>query len=254
MSDRAEPTENGAADILAVLERLTPQQHSALALLMEQGGQGCGLSSQMCVSLIQRDLLVKAIDPLTDGPRVCSKGCGHAWYDIPEVVHDAYISWSSQWDEPAEPIPQAAPRPLATRPDRVQMWWCRFTLPGQGYFTYKGTNYDRGQLLTLTGGPRDEQLERLGYVYPVPKGETHRQAQCGVCGQWFLTEEFREQHGRLRHRGRFADDDGLDVAAGMEGPAGGAALRDITGDAEERRMQQQYPLHLDRTRATLESA
>jgi len=244
--------------VLAILERLTPQQQSALALLVEQDGQGCGLSTQMCSSLVQRDLLVKAVDPLTDGPRVCTKGCGHAWYDIPAAVQTAYATWAAQWEEDGAPVTTAVPapppppaRPLATRREMGPSHWTRFTLPGLGYFTYKGTNYDRGQLLTLTGSPRDEQLERLGYVYPVPKGETYRQAQCGACGVWFLNEEFRDAHGRLRHRHRFEGDD-LDVAAGMAGPAGGAALRDVTGDAEERRMQQQYPLHLERTRATLE--
>jgi len=129
--------------------------------------------------------------------------------------------------------------------------WCRFTIPGSSFFTYRGANYDRGQLLELVGGPRDEQLERLGYVQRASSEELRVQAQCGVCGCWFLTEQFRDMHGRLRHSGRFQAD--LDIGGGMAGPDGGAALRDVTGDADERRMQQQYPLYLDKTRATLES-
>jgi hypothetical protein len=131
--------------------------------------------------------------------------------------------------------------------------WVRFTIPGLGFFTYHGVNYDRGQLMALIGGPRDEQLQRMGYVQPAPPEEKHLHAQCGSCGAWFLTEQFRDMHGRQRHSERFAAAD-LDIGGGMAGPHGGTALRDITGDAEERRMQQQYPLYLEKTRATLDSA
>jgi hypothetical protein len=131
--------------------------------------------------------------------------------------------------------------------------WVRFTIPGLGFFTYHGTNYDRGQLMAMMGGPRDEQLQRMGYVQPAPKEEEYLRAQCGECGAWFLNEQFRDAHGRLRHSARFTQDD-LAIGGGMEGPDGGAALRDVTGDAEERRMQQQYPLYLDKTRATIESS
>jgi hypothetical protein len=132
------------------------------------------------------------------------------------------------------------------------MFWVRFTIPGLGFFTYHGTNYDRGQLIPMIGGPRDEQLLRMGYVQPAAKEEAHLRAECGVCGVWFLNEQFRDMHGRLRHSDRFAPAD-LDIGGGMNGPDGGTALRDITGDAEERRMQQQYPLYMEKTRATLES-
>lgn len=151
---------------------------------------------------------------------------------------------------PSAPPPEA-PRPLAARPTTEPLWWVRFTIPGLGFFTYHGVNYDRGQLMPMVGGPRDEQLQRMGYVQPALKEEAHLRAQCGPCGLWFLTEQFRDMHGKLRHSDRFESD--LDISGGMEGPDGGAAVRDVTGDAEERRMQQQYPLYLDRTRATLES-
>jgi hypothetical protein len=153
----------------------------------------------------------------------------------------------------AESAPEPPPAPHTEEPpmaDESPKVWIRFTLPGAGFFTYRGQNYDRGELMTLTGGPRDEQLERLGYVQPAPPGEAHLRAECGVCPRWFLTEQFRDAHGRLRHRERFHDD--LAIAAGMDGPEGGAALRDVTGDAEERRMQQEYPLYFERTKATLE--
>jgi hypothetical protein len=137
-------------------------------------------------------------------------------------------------------------------PTASPIYWTRFTIPGLGFFTYHGTNYDRGQLMPMVGGPRDEQLQRMGYVQPAPKEEEYLRAQCGECGAWFLNEQFRDAHGRLRHAARFADD--LAIGGGMDGPDGGAALRDVTGDAEERRMQQQYPLYLDKTRATIEGS
>lgn len=137
--------------------------------------------------------------------------------------------------------------------DETPMTWVRFSVPGLGYFTYHGTNYDRGQLMPLVGGPRDEQLLRMGYVQMAAKEESHLRAQCGVCGAWFLNEQFRSHHGNQRHSDRFASDE-LELGGGMEGPRGDvAALRDVTGDADERRMQQQYPLYLERTKATLES-
>ena len=133
-------------------------------------------------------------------------------------------------------------------------YWVRFCVPGLGYFTYNGVNYDRGQLIALSGGPHDEQLVRMGYVGAVDASKSHLQAECGECSTWFVSEQFRDQHGRMKHRSRFQDDrESLEVGAGMAGPAGGAALRDITGDAEERRMMQDMPLYLDKTAATLAS-
>jgi hypothetical protein len=243
-------------ELLEVLQRLTSQQTSALERLLERNGQSCGISTQYTKSLADRGLLILVVDDLTNDTRLCEAGCGHVWYAIPAAVHTAYSQWSAQWEEGGEDrVPREAPsvpstRPLVTRRPPRPQFWVRFTLPGAGYFTYRGTNYDRGQLMDLAGGPRDEQLERLGYVQRAPEGETYLQAECGACQTWFLNESFRDQHGRLRHRERWQDD--LDLAAGMHGPAGGAALRDTTGDADERRMQQEYPLYLERTKATLE--
>lgn len=254
MADEPHPDTEGA--FLDILQRLTSQQTSALERLLERGGQSCGISTQYTKSLADRGLLTLVVDALTHDTRLCEAGCGHVWYAIPEAVHTAYSQWSAQWEEGGEAAapreaPSAAPtRPLVTRRQARPRFWVRFTLPGTGSFTYRGTNYDRGQLIDLAGGPRDEQLERLGYVQRAPEGETYLQAACGACQAWFLNESFRDQHGRLRHRERFQDD--LDIAAGMHGPAGGAALRDATGDAEERRMQQEFPLYLERTKATLE--
>lgn len=136
---------------------------------------------------------------------------------------------------------------MATPP--VATHWCRFVIPGQGTLTYRSVDYDYAELLTLATTPRDEQLVRLGYVYPIDKTESHLHAQCGVCERWFLTEYYRDMHGRRRHNQRFAGDD-LEVGGGMAGPDGGAALRDITGDAEERRLMQDNPLFLEKTKAS----
>jgi len=133
-----------------------------------------------------------------------------------------------------------------------QNYWVKFIDPGLHTFTYMGQVYDRGELIQLTGSPHDEQLTRMEFVMPAPKADQHRHAECGVCNRWFVNEMFRDAHGRRWHRERFQPD-ALEVAAGMHGPDGGAALRDITGDAEERRMQAEFPLRLDRTKATLES-
>jgi hypothetical protein len=149
---------------------------------------------------------------------------------------------------PPQPVEES---PMAIAPESP-LWWVRFTIPGLGFFTYHGTNYDRGQLMPMVGGPRDEQLQRMGYVQPAPVEEKHLRAQCGICEVWFLTEQFRDMHGRLRHANRFQPD--LDIGGGIPGPDGGTGLVDITGDAEERRMQQQYPLYLDKTRATIDSS
>lgn len=173
--------------------------------------------------------------------------------------HDeqAHVQWLQQRPGQLATAAEAMPSPHKEFPmaivDETPMWWTRFTIPGLGFFTYHGTNYDRGQLLPMAGGPRDEQLQRMGYVQPALKEERHLRAQCGECGNWFLTEQFRDAHGRLRHSERFREDD-LAIGGGMEGPDGGAALRDVTGDAEERRMQQQYPLYLEKTKATIESS
>lgn len=150
----------------------------------------------------------------------------------------------------APPPPVSKDNSMASPPNKeIPQFWVRFVIPGQGTLTYRGTHYDYGEILTMGTTPRDEQLVRLGYVYPADKAESHLHAECGVCGSWFLTEYYRDMHGRRRHQHRFGDDD-LDVAAGMTGPDGGAALRDITGDAEERRLMQENPLFLEKTRAS----
>lgn len=129
------------------------------------------------------------------------------------------------------------------------IWFARFVTPGDGTLTYHGTAYDQGQLLTLLGGARDEQLIRLGYVALAEKEAAHLRAQCGVCGAEFTNETMRDRHGRRRHRDRFGRDE-MDVAEGMATHMGAAAIRDTTGDAEERRLLAEAPLYLEKTKAS----
>jgi hypothetical protein len=153
-------------------------------------------------------------------------------------------------DGPLLPPPEEEETPMASPPgNEAPRYHVRFVLPGQGSLTYRGSNYDYAELLTLAGTPRDEQLVRLGYVSPVDKAESHLHAQCGVCERWFLTEYSRDMHGRRRHQERFAEDD-LEVGGGLTGPEGGTGLRDLTGDAEERRLMQENPLFLEKTKAS----
>jgi hypothetical protein len=131
-------------------------------------------------------------------------------------------------------------------PDTPQ-YAVRFVVPGTGYFTYFGTDYDRGELLTLMGGQRDSRLIDLAYVELVSQDTRHLHAQCGVCGRWFVTEWMRDQHGRRRHQDRFGEE--LEVSAEMVFGGHVARVRDTTGDVEERRLMVEAPLNLDNTLA-----
>lgn len=117
--------------------------------------------------------------------------------------------------------------------DRV---WARRPL------TYCGKMLDRGQVLDLTGAVNDERLTRLGYL-EVIKSRTAKTFECGVCGAQFVDEGMRTGHGEKRHRGK---DEGITAVAMPVG----VGMIDTTGDAEERRLEQVAPLHLDKTEAS----
>jgi hypothetical protein len=136
-------------------------------------------------------------------------------------------------------MPKASDQPI---------YAARFVVPGTGYLTYFGTDYDRGELLTLRGGTRDSRLLDMAYIVPVEKAEQHLVTQCGVCGKEFLNDYFRDEHGKRRHRNRFADD--LEVSEGVVTHMGPASVRDTTGDAEEKRLMAEAPLHLENTLAS----
>jgi hypothetical protein len=108
---------------------------------------------------------------------------------------------------------------------------------------------DQGQVLTLVGAPNDERLVRLGYLERLPEGA--HPVQCGVCARWFLDDRYRTRHGDRRH-GRRAGE-ALEVGeAGGHDPTGRAvgALVDTTGDREEREMERDAPLYLEKTAAS----
>jgi hypothetical protein len=253
-------------ELLDVLAHLTSQQLSAFALLLDQDGQGCGLSTQMCSSLVQRGLLSKVLDQLTQGTRLCEQGCGHAWYDIPQTVRDAYTQFGALPADTGDPGPRAdGPDPAVEHPATVALavaerrtpvrqvtpqYWARILDPLTGVLNLYGTTYERGQLLTLRGDWGDERLERLGFVEKAPPDKAYLHAQCGVCGAWFVSEMFRDAHGRVRHRQRFDGEERFDIEPGMAGPEGGAALRDVTGDAESRRQWTEYPPYLEKSKAS----
>jgi hypothetical protein len=131
------------------------------------------------------------------------------------------------------------------------LWWARIMNPLYGTLTLFGTSYDQGELLTLPDDVTDQdRLVRLDFVMRAPEEKAYLRAECGACGKWFLNESFRDKHGNLRHRERFAADLDLDVAAGMAGPEGGAALRDTTGDAADRRQWVEYPPNLEKSKAS----
>jgi len=143
--------------------------------------------------------------------------------------------------------------PSAAPAKDTPLYWVRFQLPGLDTFTYWGDNYDRGQLLLLNGSAtqgRNEQLIRMQYIELTDPETRHLHAECGVCGAWFVSEYFLNLHGAKQHANRFRDD--IEVAAGMQLGDDAAALRDVTGDSAERRMQQDFPLALEKTKATLE--
>lgn len=137
---------------------------------------------------------------------------------------------------------------MASPPERL--YWARIMTGGMTTLGLFGNYYDQGELLTLPEDVTETAgIVRMEFVMRAPEDKTHLRAECGVCQKWFLNEHFRDQHGRLRHRQRFVSED-LDVAAGMTGPDGGAALRDITGDAEDRRRWQDFPPNLEKTKAS----
>jgi len=246
------------ADFVDIFGRLTAAGLSAFQVLVKQDGQSCGLTPQMCQTLAQRDLVVKAVDDMTHGVRLCEAGCGHVWYDIPVVVRQAYdtfsapVALSADAGAVSEAGSEAATHDSLARVVRrpaSPLWWARIMNPLYGRLDLFGQSYDQGELLELPEDvTEDAALRRLDYVMRAPDDKAYLRAQCGVCGHWFLNEHFRDKHGTLRHGTRFAE--GMDMTAGMHGPDGGAALRDTTGDAADRRQWVEYPPNLEKSRAS----
>jgi hypothetical protein len=125
---------------------------------------------------------------------------------------------------------------------------------------YANLPADRGRLLELSGARNDEKLVRLGFLEPFTKKAKLRELpMCGVCGAYFAEEGFLTTHGDLHHARHAAEP--LRVNFPMDGMDGLATSRDtnitgrigidVTGDAEERRLDRDVPLYMDKTAATL---
>lgn len=116
---------------------------------------------------------------------------------------------------------------------------------------YGETHLDRGQLLRLPDHKtsRDEDLIRLGYLEERPKhGE--RPVECSNCGAWFIDDHARANHGRRRHPRREKSPE-FAVAGPMDMKTGEpSVLLDTEGDKEDRQLERETPLYLDKTKAS----
>jgi hypothetical protein len=124
---------------------------------------------------------------------------------------------------------------------------------------YGGSPADRGRILELAGARNDEKLIRLGFLAPVTKKVQLRDLpMCGTCGAYFAEEGFLTTHGDLHHA---RDLEAIRVNFPMDGMDGFATSRDtnitgkigidVTGDAEERRLNQEVPIYFEKTAASL---
>lgn len=112
-------------------------------------------------------------------------------------------------------------------------------------FQYLDTLFvDQGQVVELAGVLNDEKLVRLGYFEKATAVQTRHLTPCGECGAAFLSDALRDRHGSLRHRTR--ESRGLDMAAA----GAGGMYADTYGEAEERRLEQEAPLYLDKSQAS----
>lgn len=141
------------------------------------------------------------------------------------------------------PAPEEPPMP-----DKAPRYWVRWVNPGSGVFKYFGVDYDHGQLVPLRPGPTYDKLLNIMYVAEVDQPRLI--VRCGVCGAEFLNERFLNAHGAKRHSARFATAEDLEVRAAMQTEHGDAAVVDVTGDAEERRLMTEFPLALENTTAS----
>jgi hypothetical protein len=111
-------------------------------------------------------------------------------------------------------------------------------------FGYTDALYvDQGQVVELADAINDEKLTRLGYFELLTPDQRSHLMQCGECGARFLNAHFRDRHGDRQHRNRGR---GLEVS-----PAGaGGYYADDAGEAEERRLEQEAPLYIEKSEAS----
>jgi hypothetical protein len=117
---------------------------------------------------------------------------------------------------------------------------------------YAGIPADTGAVFPLGGFVNDEKLLRLGFLEKVDG--TPKLAQCGACGTKFLSGRYRTAHGDRRHAPEplVAGDLGSALEGLGYSPTGieGAIVPDLTGDAEERRLNHEAPIYWEKTAAS----
>lgn len=114
---------------------------------------------------------------------------------------------------------------------------------------------DTGLVMPLAGYVNDEKLIRLGFL---EKLDGRRDlVECGTCGQRFLSGQYRDAHGDRQHNEKL-DLDAI-VAGASRDPGWnrysetgieGEIVPDLTGDAEERRLEREAPIHWEKTTAS----
>ena len=115
---------------------------------------------------------------------------------------------------------------------------------------------DHGQVFELQGQRLDARLAELKYIEKVKDPRTVE--TCGKCGARFVAAGFLTAHGDARHKRTEGPDfdairqpqsGGLLDSLGT-GEIGGEMLVDVTGDAEDRRLERDFPLAWEKTAAS----
>ena len=108
-------------------------------------------------------------------------------------------------------------------------------------FQYGPLALAQGEVFELMGAPNDEVLLRLRFVQEVVK--SNRLHEHGTTGRKFIEAGYLDAFGRAHDR---AQEDLSIAEAGM----GLHGFVDTTGEAELRRLNQEAPLDLEKTRAS----
>ena len=100
--------------------------------------------------------------------------------------------------------------------------------------TYGAFELDAGQVFTPNPTYRNnEKLERLGYFARLT--DDMNPMQCGVCGQWYVSDAARLSHGRMRHK---------TIALTPQ-------QEEAMEDRLEHQLEETAPLYLEKTTASL---
>ena len=102
-------------------------------------------------------------------------------------------------------------------------------------FGYAGQDIAEGEIFELGGYANDALLVRFRYVEEIPKFKKHHEH--GATGRKFIEGGYLARFGSRWDR----EQDGLTYAEGGYGSA-----VDTTGDAEQRRLDQEAPLDVSR--------